>query len=145
MNLFRPPLIEIRETGTPIGLGHFAVDGFLEGGVVELRPVVVFCALYDSIPESLQHRIFNSTALARKEAGDRAQMDRRSTGARLLFSSSHPSQGTHHATVVSSGAAQELRKEDDLETGPSEGDGLHDSMFSLTRQTRCGTPLWTHR
>jgi uncharacterized protein len=68
MILCRPPLIEIRETGTSKGLGVFAVDGFLEGDVVELCPVVVFCAPSDSLPESLQHRIFDWTALARQEA-----------------------------------------------------------------------------
>ncbi len=64
---FKPPLIEIREAGTPKGLGVFAIDGFREGDVVELCPVVVFCAPYDSIPESLQHRIFNWSALAHQE------------------------------------------------------------------------------
>jgi len=68
MILFRAPLIEISETGTAKGLGVFAIDGFLEGDVVELCPVVVFCAPYDSLPESLQRRIFNWTALARQEA-----------------------------------------------------------------------------
>lgn len=72
MILCRPPLIEIRETGTSKGIGVFAVDGFLEGDVVELCPVVVFCVPCDSLPESLQHRIFDWTALARQEADTQA-------------------------------------------------------------------------
>jgi hypothetical protein len=84
--LLRAPLIEIRDTGTPKGLGVFAVSGFLGGDVVELCPVIVFCAPYDSLPESLQHRIFDWTALARQEP----DMQALALGYGSLYNSANP-------------------------------------------------------
>jgi uncharacterized protein len=61
---FRPPQIEIRDTGTPKGLGVFAASTFEQFDIVEVCPVVVFVGLWNSMPESLQKRVFNWTVLA---------------------------------------------------------------------------------
>jgi len=61
------PCIEIRDTGTIKGHGVFALSSFLQGDVVEVCPVVVFCLPWQSLPESLQLRVFDWTTLAKRE------------------------------------------------------------------------------
>jgi len=60
----RPPPVEVRDTGTPKGLGVFALADFATGAVVEVCPVLLFRMPIDSLPGAFKLRVFDWQVLA---------------------------------------------------------------------------------
>jgi hypothetical protein len=60
----RPPLVEVRDTGTGKGLGVFALTDFQAGAVVEVCPVLLFRMPIDSLPGTFKLRVFDWQVLA---------------------------------------------------------------------------------
>lgn len=64
-----PPLVVVKETGTPKGRGVFAGRDYRVGDLIEESPVVFIEAPFDELPSAMRTIVFNWGALSGSRPG----------------------------------------------------------------------------
>jgi hypothetical protein len=69
MEPIAPPLVVVKETGTPKGRGVFAGRDYRAGDLVEESPVVFIEHAFEELPDAMRKMVFNWGALSGNPAG----------------------------------------------------------------------------